>query len=814
MKTLVFGISSRIFPMTAAALMLAVSGAYAVSISSAAPGNIFVEGEPVSFTVKCGREPRLALRDFFGPQPLSGRPVARTSGRWEAALGKMPPGWYELSAADETSTRSLSFAVVLPGPEKWPPARGRIAIDAASAWQLTTNTLRAPLAKVVRRAGIPWVRERMAWTQVEPSPGRFKWKHYDKVVDAWAAEGIQVSMIWHDYPPWASRRADDGTTTPDDLRAVARFAREASRHFARRIQAWEIWNEPDGWFWPPSTDTLASFTKAASLGLAQGDPNALRVLGAICLGAHAFPVNLADCGIASYVANFNWHCYEDPSNYARRADAYRRYLPSFFESGQPSWLTEAGLCIPVRQPMDWSDLQRQARFAVRSAVLSLASGNSRHFLFLLLPCVENGQQWGVLNGDLSPTPAFPALSGAAKMIGEADYAGPVALDVPGAQGHLFTTGRSKIAVLWSETSCTIAPPHGFAGAVCRDMFGRERAADPARRIELTPEPIYLAAGATETTGARDVPLVHRPAAPVQPSPLVLRVWPRIAIEKLYACYRVQPAQQFVCDLDIYNLDPARKQTCALAFQGPPGWSASSDERSVTLGPGKRKSVQYRVIAPGRNEGMHKLAWTATDSEGRVERTVVYAQFADPGWPPQHEMPLAKSWVDASRWIANASTADTTGTTVSVWQAGTDAVGFDVVPAGGASPAEFEARFGDACLSSPLAQAPTAVNRASVSQTSGSRALVFDLESCEADHSATITLELYGPGGVVAQTEAPLLFGKRRVFVPLAAALEPGEATGARSTPPQLTGASLRFTGASQPSSFEIGHFMVITARGE
>jgi hypothetical protein len=118
---------------------------------------------------------------------------------------------------------------------------------------------------LMRQAGATWVRINFrlgggyrSWTGLGAG-GRTALAAYDEVVAAAEAEGLQVlgllsNETWHGgQAEWSagSAEAAGGDGENAYLRAFVEAAATLGRHFAGRVAAWEVWNEPDAWTQAP-----------------------------------------------------------------------------------------------------------------------------------------------------------------------------------------------------------------------------------------------------------------------------------------------------------------------------------------------------------------------------------------------------------------------------------------------------------------------------------------------------------------------------------------------------------------------------------
>ena len=152
------------------------------------PGNIFLAGEDVN--VPLTGEKNWTAIDYDGNIVVQGKVK---NGR--AALGKLPPGYYELHVdGARRTTIGVLAPLVAPTPQSSP-----ISIDAAMAW-FYNKSEQPEVANLCALAGINWVRDRLSWNEMEPVKGRFvKSSRYDNTANCQSAcvTLLLSSAKWH-----------------------------------------------------------------------------------------------------------------------------------------------------------------------------------------------------------------------------------------------------------------------------------------------------------------------------------------------------------------------------------------------------------------------------------------------------------------------------------------------------------------------------------------------------------------------------------------------------------------------------------------
>ncbi len=97
---------------------------------------------------------------------------------------------------------------------------------------------------LVRGANVSWVRINIPWRDVNPLPGRWEWSTTDTLVKRARSRGLKVLAVLSAAPEWAGSNRN-GTRPPAQIEIWEGFVAEVAKRYAGRIQAYEIWNEPN-----------------------------------------------------------------------------------------------------------------------------------------------------------------------------------------------------------------------------------------------------------------------------------------------------------------------------------------------------------------------------------------------------------------------------------------------------------------------------------------------------------------------------------------------------------------------------------------
>jgi hypothetical protein len=475
------------------------------------PGNVYLAGDDVHITLPATWAAWRAV-DAEGKEVGRGTATEKT-----ASLGKLPIGYFESRAVERP--RRITAAVLA---KNDPVENTPIALDAAMSWFYSGAAQIHDACTLCRLAGVKWVRDRSSWPEIETARGTWAGDtRYERAMRIQHDEGLKILQVNHISPPWASK---DAKHFPDDLRDVYRFYQGLAKRWQGLADAIEPWNEPDiEPFGGHTGCEIASFQKAAYLGLKAGDPK-LPVNGAVF--AIDRPETLDEFGsndVYPYFDRYDLHHYVKLFLYPR---AYARHRA--VSGGRPMWTTEFNLTIfwsdeKTKEPSD-EDLRVQAYRVSKVFAKALNEGTQKAFYFILGHYVERNLQYGLVHADLTPRPAYVAFAAVGRLLNGAEPVGRVDFGDEKLMGYVFKTiidgVERETLVAWSETKPTTVKIHRIEKAY--DYLGRELPSSPS--IELKTPTLFLV---LPRGGSKDLKIEPPPAKGEwltgKPCPVVLQL---------------------------------------------------------------------------------------------------------------------------------------------------------------------------------------------------------------------------------------------------------------------------------------------------
>jgi hypothetical protein len=228
----------------------------------------------------------------------------------------------------------------------------------------------------------------VTWPDIEPSNGQWRFEKLDGYVSQAQQHGTGLLMTLGGSPTWASARpqlkssySPGFTAEPADIEDWRVYVRTLVSRYKGRIQAYEIWNEPN-WteYWSGSTDQMVTLTKEAYQIIHSIDPNALVVSpSAAAANGVSWLTEFLKKGGGQYVDVIAFHFYvtSSPEDMLPLIQQVQKLLAENGLANKPVWNTETGWLPPAKFDSD----ELAAGFLARAYILSWAAGVQRFYWY-------------------------------------------------------------------------------------------------------------------------------------------------------------------------------------------------------------------------------------------------------------------------------------------------------------------------------------------------------------------------------------------------------------------------------------------------
>ena len=341
---------------------------------------------------------------------------------------------------------------------------------------------RERVAMKARDAGVKWSREDFSWDEIETQRGEYRWEFHDRLLDCARRNGITVYAIVAGWPSWTKAYTSEGV---DDYVA---FLRVLVGRYKDRIKQWEIWNEPNIFFWDGPKDLYAELLIKSYRAIKEVD-SAAEVLGISTAGidfkfiermlAKQTPFDVLT--IHPYRKVLDDQTFID--DLKKVSDLVK--LPD--GRPRPVWLTEMGWATHVPHHVLGQDFQPnpqrvQAELIARSYLCSFVSGvEPRTFWYDFRNDGDDPfyfeHNMGIVHRDLRPKPAYQAYATLARVLKGMKLDGPVEAGA-GNFAYRFVPaqgGAAEVIAVWNPKSdAAVELKVDTKRAVLINMIGEER----------------------------------------------------------------------------------------------------------------------------------------------------------------------------------------------------------------------------------------------------------------------------------------------------------------------------------------------------
>jgi hypothetical protein len=334
---------------------------------------------------------------------------------------------------------------------------------------------------IIAAAGFSRVRMDLEWGSVEKTKGVYDFSAFDGLVTALASRGLRLHLILDYFNGLYPSAADPGYATVT-VPAFAAVSKAAVAHFAGKGVTYEVWNEENGAFWPPSANAAqyAQLCAAAIAAVHAGDPSALVTTGGLAGFDFAFLEATLDAGAGAGANAVGVHPYRTGGAESASDDlAFMRAVVSgAFASPPPVWDTEWGYSSQWFGDAGGHDPAARALQAQRTSRELLTAWALGFPMAVYYDIRDDGtdptnaeHNFGLVQNDYTDKPAIlavRALSAAAK--GRA-FTGFLPVGLTSMHAMLLAGAKDRVVALWSDAPGSVTDVVVPASGAPVDMLG-------------------------------------------------------------------------------------------------------------------------------------------------------------------------------------------------------------------------------------------------------------------------------------------------------------------------------------------------------
>ncbi len=295
------------------------------------------------------------------------------------------------------------------------------------------------MCRLAAQAGVKWTREEFHWNWMEPKEGEWDFTFFDQLVETANAHGISVYALCCYWTAWTEPYTDEG------IEDYCNYLETLVRRYGDRIKHWEIWNEPNIFFWGGPREVYIKALRRAYETIKEADREA-QVLGCSTAGIDTTFIQLVLDNNGPFDA-LTVHPYRGTLDVPKFVDELRAVQKQV--SGRDVWITEMGWPSQIGGLSE----RDQAQHVARTYIGAFASGSARTVAWYDFredgtDPFYNEHHFGLVRHDLEPKMGYRALAAVGQLVGPADPVGPLDLGA-GILGYAFRKGAQQVAAFWS-----------------------------------------------------------------------------------------------------------------------------------------------------------------------------------------------------------------------------------------------------------------------------------------------------------------------------------------------------------------------------
>ncbi|MCS6859297.1 MAG: cellulase family glycosylhydrolase [Abditibacteriales bacterium] len=350
---------------------------------------------------------------------------------------------------------------------------------------------------MIAAAGFRFIRMDFSWVHIERKQGEYDFSGYAQLVDALAQRGIRPLFILDYGNPLYDN--DLAPHTDAGREAFARFAAAGAARFKGRGVLWELWNEPNIFFWRPrpNVDDYMALAKVALPAVRRADPDATLVAPATSGVDLNFLERCFEQGLLELIDAVSVHPYrrEPPETVTRDYQRLRALIARYAPKGKsvPILSGEWGYSVT------WIPKEQQGQYLARQFLINLMNDVP---LSIWYDWRDDGQDpndqehnFGTITWDYQPKPAYIAAQTLIQELSGFRFTKRLSLSSANDYALIFSRGKEQKLALW-----TTGEPHrvdlhlGVPSASVVSMIGEKRtltATNGTLSLEISGSPQYL-----------------------------------------------------------------------------------------------------------------------------------------------------------------------------------------------------------------------------------------------------------------------------------------------------------------------------------
>lgn len=246
---------------------------------------------------------------------------------------------------------------------------------------------------LIQEAGFKFVRMDFGWDSIERVKGEYDWSAYDELTRNLERHGLRAIYILDYSNPLYEEKVDSHNALktsveqrdtaspqhPGSIGAYARWAVASVKHFRGHQIIWEIWNEPNGYFWKPkpNAEQYSALAVAAAKAVREAEPRATLIGPALSGFQPPYMEVFLKSGVLQYLDAVSVHPYRSAKQWPETAEGGYQNLRKEIEQYAPANKKDLPIiCGEWGYSTKIGDVspETQAAYLVRQQLFNLLNG--------------------------------------------------------------------------------------------------------------------------------------------------------------------------------------------------------------------------------------------------------------------------------------------------------------------------------------------------------------------------------------------------------------------------------------------------------
>ena len=254
--------------------------------------------------------------------------------------------------------------------------------------------------RLLNEMGAVWLLQTFYWSAIEREQGNFNFTWYDNFVNTAKLNNKKVIAVLAYDVEWFKKKGENHRYVSNkNISHFLNYVESTVNHFTGRVDAWQIWNEPNWIFWNGSDNEFFELSKRAAKKIREIDPDAYIIGGGFLRSPANFIKNFHKSGAAEHLDALSFHPYGiNPANAMQVYDQFLKIIKEINFTGD-IWITEIGYPTGGWYPIKVS-LENFPSYVIKSIAGAAARGSKTLLWYHLFDHHLNGKAPDNFNSEM------------------------------------------------------------------------------------------------------------------------------------------------------------------------------------------------------------------------------------------------------------------------------------------------------------------------------------------------------------------------------------------------------------------------------